>query len=112
MITHSIEIHTCKPTRKNFEKYEYALFIRNLPFAVGDTIVSIWWAEAGKHPPGPEHYYVVEEIQEICWLADIGEKEPRCLLVKSPSGTTFWTEPHRWRKVTDAEKTTYDITLC
>ena len=76
-----------------FDKLGYAAFLSGLPFKKGSIIRNRW---IDIQVLTPKALFVVKDIQEIHYLCEHGEKEPKCLLVENDEGTNFWTEPYRW----------------
>lgn len=87
-------------------KLEYAQFLNNMPFKVGDYVIS----RRSSIPLKETDYHRVVSIQEIHYLVKDDEllKEPMCIEVKDHVGNRWYTIPSKWFK---ANSTPIDIPL-
>jgi len=120
MLTHSIYKHVEQPASvvyttalvarrqpqnpARMDKLAYATFLATLPFTKGSIIKNKWIAPQDLRRSG---LFVVEDIQEIHFMCEQGEREPKCLYVKNSEGVGFWTEPWRWLAAEGV-----DLTVC
>ena len=112
MLLHSIIKHkaplalyqTVVPSRNaaRYDKLGYATFLSTIRFAKG-SIIRNKFLELDIVPESAQ--FVVVDIQEIHYMCEQGEKEPKCLLIENSAGTKFWTEPWRWTELTDKDIT-------
>lgn len=112
MLLHSIIKHkaplalyqTVVPSRNaaRYDKLGYATFLSTIRFTKG-SIIRNKFLELDIIPESAQ--FVVVDIQEIHFMCEQGEKEPKCLLIENSAGTKFWTEPWRWTELTDKDIT-------
>jgi len=112
MLLHSIIKHkaplalyqTVVPSRNaaRYDKLGYATFLSTIRFTKG-SIIRNKFLELDIIPESAQ--FVVVDIQEIHYMCEQGEKEPKCLLVENSAGYKFWTEPWRWIEFTDKDIT-------
>lgn len=113
MLTHTIYKHVVPPAVTHsqppqnparMDKLSYATFLSTLQFAKGSIIKNRWIAQQDLRRSG---LFVVEDIQEIHFMCEHGEREPKCLYIKNSEGAAFWTEPWRWVAAEGC-----DLTVC
>lgn len=93
VVTHVVPSRTAA----RYDKLGYATYLSTVPFVKG-SLIRNKFLDVDVIPATA--VFTVIDIQEIHYMCEQGEKEPKCILIQNSEGTKFWTEPWRWIEVT------------